>query len=256
MNKIISPIKHIPNFITSLNLLSGSLSVFLSFEGFPILAAYLVFLAAIFDFLDGFLARALKAYSEMGKELDSLADLISFGLAPAVIMFNILKATFFISTDISDLDPLPQTSTLLFLSVPLLIPVFSGLRLAKFNVDTRQTSSFLGLPTPANAIFWASFPIIMLKHPMFLNTFVGNYENIPYLISLGIILFSFLLVSELPMFALKFKNFSVKNNLTQFSFIIISAILLIIVGFKSVPIIIILYIVISLLLWIINKFKK
>jgi CDP-diacylglycerol--serine O-phosphatidyltransferase len=96
----------------------------------------------------------------------------------------------------------------------------------------------------------------MLKHPMFLNTFVGNYENIPYLISLGIILFSFLLVSELPMFALKFKNFSVKNNLTQFSFIIISAILLIIVGFKSVPIIIILYIVISLLLWIINKFKK
>jgi CDP-diacylglycerol--serine O-phosphatidyltransferase len=248
--------RFIPNFITSLNLLAGALSIVLAFEGFPLYSAYLIFIAAIFDFLDGFVARAINAYSDMGKELDSLADLISFGMAPAAVVFNLMKSTFFLSKDLSDFDPLPETNTLIFLSIPLLIPVFSGLRLAKFNVDTRQTSSFIGLPTPANAIFWASLPIIALKSPMYLNNIIGHIDYVPFALAGGVVIMSLLLVSELPMFSLKFKTFSFKENIVKYVFLLLSLALLIYDGFKSIPTIIILYIVISLLLWIINKFKK
>jgi len=256
MEKKYSLIRYIPNFITSLNLFSGALSIVLAFEGFPLYSAYLIFIAAIFDFLDGFLARALNAYSEMGKELDSLADLISFGMAPAAIIFNLMKSTFFMSKDISDFDPLPETSTLIFLGATLLIPVFSGLRLAKFNIDTRQTTDFIGLPTPANAIFWASLPIIALNNPMYLNNIIGRMDYVPYAITGGVIFMSLLLVSELPMFSLKFKSFNIKENLVKYIFLIISLSLLIYDGFKSIPTIIILYIVISILLWIIKKIRK
>jgi len=248
--------RFIPNFITSLNLLAGALSIVLAFEGFPLYSAYLIFIAAIFDFLDGFLARALNAYSDMGKELDSLADLISFGMAPAAIVFNLMKSTFFMTKDLCDFDPLPETSTLIFLSIPLLIPVFSGLRLAKFNVDTRQTSEFIGLPTPANAIFWASLPIIALNSPMYLNNIIGRMDYVPYALAAGVIFMSLLLVSELPMFSLKFKSFNFKDNLVKYIFLILSLALLIYDGFKSITTIIILYIVISVLLWIFKKFKK
>lgn len=256
MNKINSPVRFIPNFITSLNLFAGALSIVLAFEGFPLYSAYLIFVAAILDFMDGFAARALGAYSEMGKELDSLADLISFGMAPAAIMFNLMKSTFFMSKDLANFDPLPEPSILIFLAIPLLIPVFSGLRLAKFNVDTRQTSEFIGLPTPANAIFWASFPIIALNNPMYINNIIGSMDYVPYVLSVGIIFMSLLLVSELPMFSLKFKSYKIKDNLVKYFFLMLSLSLLIYDGFKSIPTIIILYIVISVLLWIFKKFKN
>ncbi len=256
MKKINSPIRFIPNFVTSLNLFAGALSIVLAFEGFPLYSAYLIFIAAILDFLDGFLARALNAYSDMGKELDSLADLISFGMAPAAIVFNLMKSTFFINKDICDVDPLPEINILIFLAITLLIPVFSGLRLAKFNVDTRQTSEFIGLPTPANAIFWASLPIIALKSPMYLNNIIGKIDYVPYALAGGVIFTSLLLVSELPMFSLKFKSFKIKDNLVKFVFLLLSLALLIYDGFKSIPTIIILYIVISVFLWIFKKFKN
>ncbi len=257
MSKSKSITNYIPNFITSLNLLSGSLSIILSFEGYPLWASYLIFIAAVFDFMDGMTARLLKAYSEMGKELDSLADLISFGMAPATIAFNLMKTGLFLGVnDLSSLSRELDMKEVVFLSSVLLIPVFSGLRLAKFNVDTRQASSFIGLPTPANAIFWASLPIITLKSPSFLNKIIGKIDNVPYFILTASVLLSLLLVSELPMFSLKFKSLKIKEYPVQFIFLLISVILLIFLQIKSIPIIIVIYILISVILWIINKFKK
>ena len=133
--------KHIPNTITCLNLFSGSMAVYYAFLGNYQLVFALVLLAAVFDFFDGFAARLLKAYSPMGKELDSLADMVSFGLAPGAVAFSLLRQTVF-----------PEWLAF----AGFIIPVFSALRLAKFNIDERQTNSFIGMPTPANAIFWVS----------------------------------------------------------------------------------------------------
>jgi CDP-diacylglycerol--serine O-phosphatidyltransferase len=248
--------RFLPNFITSLNLLSGSLSIILSFEGFPLWSAYLIFLAAVFDFLDGLTARVLKAYSDMGKELDSLADLISFGMAPAAIAFNLMKTGLFLGVnDISDLSFELTFMQVFFLASVLLIPVFSGLRLAKFNVDTRQTDSFIGLPTPANAIFWASLPVITLKHPGFFNNIIGKIDNVPIFLSFSAVFLSILLVSELPMFSLKFKNLKIEGNVVRFSFLAIAFILLLLLQIKSVPIIIVVYIIISVILYIVKILK-
>jgi len=250
-------LRHIPNFITSLNLLSGSLAVILLANGnteYGMIAGYLVFVAAIFDFLDGLTARALHAYSDMGKELDSLADLISFGLVPGLIAFNILKdSLFIIDTPILEIE----YSEMLILLIAMLIPVFSGLRLAKFNVDTRQSVNFIGLPTPANAIFWAS--LIIMHNNLIFHTFICN--NIEFIIG-SIIVLSFLLVSEIPMFSLKVKNFSIKDNLIRYIFLGISLILLTVIliyGYPIIiafPIIIINYIFTSIIDAIFKKLKK
>ena len=188
--------KHIPNFITSLNLFTGCVAVLLAFRGDYQGAFIAIFVAAVFDFLDGFAARLLKAYSPMGKELDSLADVISFGLAPGMIVYSLLAST------------TGQSEWLPYLG--FLIPVFSGLRLAKFNIDDRQTSSFIGMPTPANAIFWAG---MAFSFSPFLT------ENAWVLIVLTV-LFSYLLVAELPMFALKVKSLKWKENQIQYIFLI------------------------------------
>lgn len=252
-----SLLRHIPNFITSLNLLSGSLAVIILFEGYTeygMLAGYLIFAAAIFDFLDGLTARALHAYSDMGKELDSLADLISFGLVPGLIAYKLLKdALFIVDTPILDIE----YQEMLILLIAMLIPVFSGLRLAKFNVDTRQSENFIGLPTPANAIFWAS--LIIMHNNLIFHTLLCN--NIEFII-VAIIALSFLLVSEIPMFSLKVKNFSIKDNLIRYIFIGISLILLTIIlmyGYPiiiAIPIIIINYIFTSIIDAIFKKLKK
>ena len=187
--------KHIPNFITCLNLFSGCVAVFLAFEGNYLYAFLFILLSAIFDFFDGFAARLLKAYSPMGKELDSLADMVSFGLAPGALVFSLLTKTW-----INEWVPF----------MAFLIPVFSGLRLAKFNIDTRQTTSFIGLPVPANAIFWAgivySYSLFLTNNVLLLFTLIG--------------VFCYLLVSEIPMFSLKFKNVTWKDNQSQFIFLI------------------------------------
>jgi len=220
--------KHIPNFITCLNLFSGCVAVFLAFNGNYQGAFIAILIAAVFDFLDGFAARMLKAYSPMGKELDSLADMVSFGLAPGAIVFSLLN-----ETGINELLPY----------LAFLIPVFSGLRLARFNIDERQTSSFIGLPTPANAIFWAglafSFSDFLVTNLLILVVFT--------------LLFSYLLVAEIPMFSLKFKSLAWKDNQIQFLFLIGCAIILAIFQLNAFALLIGWYILLSVIVAIFRK---
>ncbi len=241
--------KHIPNFITALNIFSGSLAIVMAFEGNLVLSALFIGIAAIFDFLDGMAARALKAYSDMGKELDSLADMLSFGFAPAAILFSLIKTSAGIDGYYSSM-PIAE---MVIISTPFLIAIFSGLRLAKFNVDTRQTSSFIGLPTPANAILIASLPIVL--HYSNIETLKEIILN-QYILIGFIILQSLLLIAEFPMFSLKFKNLKFTENKIRFVFIGISIILLIILHVVSIPIIIFLYIILSAINnWILNSNK-
>lgn len=188
----------IPNAITCLNIFAGSMATVAAFESNFEAAALWIFAAALFDFLDGFVARLLRAYSPMGKELDSLGDCISFGLAPGMMLFTLL----------SSFTTLPEWSRYF----AFLLIIFSALRLAKFNVDERQTTSFIGLPTPANALFWVAL--------------LWSYQTgtIPFVIPewaflLLAPLFSFFLISEIPMFSLKVKNISFKKNKVRYLFL-------------------------------------
>src|SRR6201992_858548 len=160
--------KHVPNAITCANLFSGCIGIVLAFKGELIGASYAIFLSAIFDFFDGLASRVLKSFSGIGKDLDSLADMVSFGVLPAVIMYQLFL----------EAHQIDKVSSWLNFAA-FLIPVFSALRLAKFNVDTRQAENFIGLPTPANAILIASFPII-LDHK---NIYYTPYLTNPYILS-------------------------------------------------------------------------
>ena len=214
--------KHIPNFITCLNLFSGCVAVLLAFKGNYQGAFIAILVAAVLDFLDGFAARALKAYSPMGKELDSLADVISFGMAPGAIVFSLLSET-------KTFEWLPYLA--------FLIPICSGLRLAKFNIDERQTSSFIGMPTPANAIFWGGLAF------SYSGLLVQNY----WVLIVLAVLFSYLLVAEIPMFALKVKNLAWKDNQIQYIFLLVTIILLVIFQLNAFAPIIGWYILLSVL---------
>ncbi len=225
--------KHIPNFLTCCNLFLGCLSIFYATHNELVIAAYLIMFASLFDYADGFAARMLKAYSNMGKELDSLADLVTFGVAPALILSQML---FFHHS---------QSQYILF--APFILTVFSGIRLAKFNVDTRQSESFIGLPTPANALFWISFPLMYDLSDNIQNAFKSAWP-ILFLIAL----FSMLMVIELPLFALKIKNMNWKGNELKFILVVSSLILVIFFKFFALPLIIIIYILLSL----INIFLK
>lgn len=216
--------RHLPNFLTCCNLLCGCFGIVFVLEGREIPAAYFVWLAGLFDFFDGFVARLLKVTSPIGKELDSLADVISFGLLPSLVMYKMLSA----STDSASLP-----------YIAFLIAVFSALRLAIFNVDETQRDSFRGLNTPANTIFITSLPLLYND--------VGRWLYHPLILTAITVVFSFLLVSRFKFFALKFKSFSWKDNKMQFTFLILSVLLLIVWKFLAIPIIIILYILLSLL---------
>lgn len=174
----------VPNTITSLNLVSGCMSVFFAVDGQLGLAAVFIFAAAVFDFFDGFSARLLKAYSAIGKELDSLADLVSFGLAPAAIVFTLLELTLFgTNLHIQDIDASLNQWILLLSS--LVIPVAGAFRLAKFNTDDRQSDQFLGMPIPANAIFFASLALVLILgeqkfiEPIILNKYTLLISILP-----------------------------------------------------------------------------
>lgn len=197
--------RHIPNTVTCCNLFSGCIAVVMAYRGDYTAALGFIVLGAVFDFFDGMLARALQAYSPLGKELDSLADDVTFGVAPAMIVFSLFKEVrvpdFFSTWD----EVFPYTA--------FLIAVFSALRLAKFNIDTRQTSSFIGVPTPANALFWGS--LVVGAH----DFLVSDSFNALYLLAL-VLLTSWLLVAEIPMFSLKFKNLSWRDNKVQFIFLL------------------------------------
>lgn len=229
---------HIPNFITSLNLFSGCLALMFASEGNLVYAAVLIGIASVFDFMDGMTARLLKAYSSIGKELDSLADMVSFGVVPAYILFQLMKNTLQSNTLTVD----SSISNTLFVCVPFIVAVFSGLRLAKFNVDTRQTESFIGLPTPANAIFIGSFPLLLAY---------GNSDFIKDLILnkyflVAISLFqSFMLVSEFPMFSLKIKGLGFSQNKIRYIFLIICILLVVFFNVTAIPLIILFFILLS-----------
>ncbi|MCF8296865.1 MAG: CDP-diacylglycerol--serine O-phosphatidyltransferase [Saprospiraceae bacterium] len=230
--------KHIPNFITLLNLLSGCFAIVVAFQGELVLSTFLIGLSLIFDFLDGMTARLLKVKSEIGKQLDSLADLVSFGLVPAVILYQLLIDSFFYKT-------LRFGDPWLLGCFAFLITLFSALRLAKFNIDESQTLSFKGLPTPANAILIASFPLIIEFHPNAIWA-IDIILNTWFLVGI-IVLQSFLLVSNIPLMSLKFTDLSWKNNYLRFILIVLSIILVLILQFIAIPLIIVLYIVLSLL---------
>jgi CDP-diacylglycerol--serine O-phosphatidyltransferase len=252
--------KHIPNFLTCCNLLCGCLGIIKCFEfsfagcfggsTTPWLeeAGYLIFLACIFDFLDGFAARILKVSSPIGKELDSLADCVTFGVLPGLILFHLIK---------SDIDNLRNSFLPDFIYnlpyIALIIPIFSALRLAKFNVDTRQSESFIGVPTPANAILIASFPFIISQAKWDIMTSI--LTNAYWLLSITLVM-SFLLIAELPLFALKFKSFKWNENRIRYSFLISSLILFIFLAWTAIPLTIFLYIGLSLFENKLNKTKS
>ncbi len=224
-------VKHLPNAITCLNLFSGCCGVWLAFNGNFVGATFAVILSAFFDFMDGMVARLVNAYSEMGKELDSLADVVSFGLVPGAMIFYMLS---------------PDGNVENYTFLAFLIPIFSALRLAKFNIDDRQTTSFIGLPTPANAIFWAGIAL------SFSDWFSANY-----LVLIGLTaLFSYLLVSEVPMFSLKFKNLSWKDNKLQFIFLGVSLLLIILLQLDAIAPIILWYIILSIIVAFMQKSAK
>ena len=232
--------KHIPNFITLMNLFSGILSIYFSMTGDLRLAGFMIFIAAALDFFDGMAARLLNAKTAIGADLDSLADVVSFGVAPGFILFQMIRFSLgFEFYPIENIEYLPF--------IAFVIPLFGALRLAKFNVDESQTDSFKGLPIPAQAIVIAAFPIIVLScfadNPNFYSEFITNTW---FLMGSGIVL-SFLMVSNLPMFSLKFSNFSWKENQTRYLFLLMSAVLFALLRIAAIPLIILLYVLVSLI---------
>jgi len=227
----------IPNAITLLNLLCGCFSIVSAFEGDLIGSAYFIFLAAVLDFLDGTFARILNARTEIGKQLDSLADMVSFGLAPGFILFHLISNSLIVTG--------MQITDNVFPYFAFFVPVFSAVRLAKFNIDTKQKNSFIGLPTPANAILIASFPLILFYENE--NSFItiNILQNTWVLISLSVVL-SILLVVNLPLLSLKFKTMKFSDNLNRYIFLFLSIILLIALKFHAIPIVILLYIIVSI----------
>lgn len=231
----------IPNLLTIGNLLCGVYGIQQAYYGNFLYASILIGVAIIFDFFDGFAARMLKVSSPIGKELDSLADLVSFGVLPGVIAMQL--AAIAVGGD-------EEFSWLKY--VCYCIPAFSAYRLAKFNVDERQTTSFIGLPTPAHAMFWASIPVISAgtfeglsgihtSGPFLNEALFSNYYTVPALA----LVFSVLLVAEIPLIALKFQHFGWAGNENRYSLIILSVILFLVFGFAAVPLIILLYLVLS-----------
>ena len=224
-------VRNIPNTLTSCNLFSGCIAADMAFQGNYKEALLFIVLGAMFDFFDGMTARLLHVSSPIGKELDSLADDITFGLAPAAIAFSLFKEVYYPDFLMPVAGIMPYTA--------FLIAVFSGLRLAKFNIDDRQTSSFIGMPTPANALFWASLAVG--GHSFLIS---DNFNAI-YLFVLVVVM-SLLLVAELPMFSLKFKDLSWGHNKVSYIFLIVSLPLLIIFQLSGIAAVIIWYILLSL----------
>lgn len=211
-------IKNIPNFITCINLLFGCLGLSLLVQGNPAYAAYCIWAAAIADFFDGFAARAVKAESPMGKELDSLADVVSFGVLPAFLWF------YYIAQSIKSGPAFPAESMQFWPYVAFFMAMCSAWRLAKFNIDTRQTDHFRGVPTPANALVWSAIPFISSAS---LFPWAQQWIANPiFLIVFGVVM-SVLLVVDVPLIALKFKDWSWKSNKIKYTFLLLTVILLV-----------------------------
>ena len=218
--------KHIPNTITCCNLISGCIATYYAFLGYFEMALLFIIIGAVFDFFDGMSARLLGVSSPIGKELDSLADDITFGFAPSAIIFGYL-CTFHIH--------LPFVPFLAFV-----MAAFSALRLAKFNLDERQALGFIGLPTPANALFWGSLIVGLQQHNI-------CFDGLEWVILVGSFISSYLLIAEIPMFALKFKHWGWKGNEIKYIFLLTCIPLLLFLGISGFAAIIAWYVVLSVI---------
>lgn len=239
--------KHIPNFITSLNLLCGSIALFFAFSNEMIPTAIFVFLGIFFDFFDGFFARLLKVESKVGLEFDSLADVVTSGVVPGVVMMQLLSLSLFGVPYTIDVFKSAAWQPEIELYVPfvgLFITVAAAYRLAKFNVDTRQTDQFIGMPTPAISIWTLSIPLILAyQHsPLLESVFLNTY----FLIGFTLVV-SVLMNIELRLFALKFKTWSWADNKLRYSFLLLSILSIVLLRFIAIPVILMLYIVLSIL---------
>jgi CDP-diacylglycerol--serine O-phosphatidyltransferase len=245
--------KQIPNIITALNILCGCVAILFAVSGDLIAASFFVFLGIFFDFFDGLAARLLKAQSEVGLQLDSLADVITSGVAPGVVMFQMFNLCYF-----HQMQTLTETFSMegwniglknYLPLIGLMIPIASAYRLAKFNVDTRQTSGFIGLPTPANTLLILSLPLILqFQYSELAETIILNQWFL-----IGMTLLSCILLNaEIPLFALKFKTWDFKSNGIRYLFLVLCAVLLVLLKFLAIPFIILLYILLSLV-WKVSK---
>ncbi|MEB2782120.1 CDP-diacylglycerol--serine O-phosphatidyltransferase [Algoriphagus sp. C2-6-M1] len=217
---------HIPNAITLLNLLSGVIGIIWVINGNIVSGAYFIILAAVFDFFDGFAARLLNVQGELGKQIDSLADLVSFGVLPGMILFQMAQVN-------SNIVWLPYLT--------LIVPLLSAVRLAKFNLDTRQSDKFIGLPTPANALFISTLPCFAIEWP-----WVGTWLTSPFFLVVIAWVFSILLLVEIPLIALKFKTYSLIDNKFRYALLAIGLGLILLFGLAGIPLVILAYLGLSL----------
>jgi CDP-diacylglycerol---serine O-phosphatidyltransferase len=222
--------RNIPNALTCGNLLCGCIGVVEAFHNNLILSCLLIGVALIFDFLDGFVARLLKVTSSIGRDLDSLADMVTFGVLPSIIMYQLL------------MQSIPDLFGIWKAYAAFIIAIFSAIRLAKFNNDPRQSDSFIGVPTPANAMLIASLPLIVHTESAFWKDIIVNTTNLLVLSAV----MSYALIMELPLIALKFKNFGWKGNESRFLLIGITVLLLFTLKFLAVPAILIVYVLLSI----------
>jgi CDP-diacylglycerol--serine O-phosphatidyltransferase len=223
--------KHIPNTITCLNLISGCIATYYAFQADYSMALLFIVIGAVFDFFDGMSARLLHVSSPIGKELDSLADCITFGFAPSAIVFSFLNS----QSLIGNCQLVPYLA--------FIMAAFSALRLAKFNLDERQALGFIGLPTPANALFWGSLVWSFDFQRWFEPYLIPDFWF--YIVLMLIPVSSFLLVSEIPMFALKFKTWGWKSNEVKYIFLLTCIPLLLLLGISGLAAIIAWYVILS-----------
>jgi CDP-diacylglycerol--serine O-phosphatidyltransferase len=231
--------RHIPNFITSLNLASGFAAIVFLLNGDPVTACWLIIAGMVFDFFDGFASRLLRAYSEMGKELDSLADVVSFGVAPGLMVYSILSGRMDLEA-----SKILSAKYILVIAVAAFFPVCAALRLAKFNIDTTQSDTFRGLPTPAAAL--AVVTVILSAHYSgsgIVNSFLAS----PPAVLIFSLIISVLMVTRIPLLSLKFHDFGVKGNEGRFLLIAVCALLVVIFRFGGIPLIIPAYLVVSII---------
>lgn len=232
--------KHIPNAITCCNLICGCIATYNAFCGLTLWALAWIVMGAVFDFFDGMSARLLHVSSPIGKELDSLADDITFGFAPSAIVYTLFNMFYY--------PPYMEKWVFWVPYLAFIMAAFSALRLAKFNLDERQTMGFIGLPTPANALFWGSF--VLGAEPYLLSNAWS-----PALVIVMVLLSSWLMVSEIPMFALKFKTWGWKGNEIRYTFLLSALLLIVLFGIIGIALTIIWYVVLSLIVNFENKKK-
>ena len=240
--------KQIPNFITLLNLFCGCIAVIFAVQDQLELTAFFVMLGIGFDFFDGLAARLLKVQSDLGIQLDSLADMVTSGVAPGIVMYQLLSRVFgkpfYLVTDAWSSDQFLTNFDMSYLSLlGLLITLASAYRLAKFNIDTRQSTSFIGLPTPANTLLIISIPLILAYQP---ETWIVELVLNKWFLLIITFLSCYLLNAEIPLFALKFKTWKFTDNKVRYIFLFTALALIIVFQFIAIPCVILLYILISL----------